>query len=108
MKELVTITGPQSSDVGQLLFYMLGIFIKNVSIQNNQQQLGLYIEGDKVSHCAADSILCSFTSVLHMDGSIEQLEQMKRLSIFLCQNFIIFLMEEFSNQCVWLYFQSST
>ncbi|XP_019860392.1 PREDICTED: uncharacterized protein LOC109588716 [Amphimedon queenslandica] len=49
VKELVTITGPQSSDVGQLLFYMLGIFIRNVSVQNNQQQLGLYIEGDKIS-----------------------------------------------------------
>ena len=48
MKEYPS-TIPQRSDVGQLMFYMLGIMIQNVS-DNDQYQLGLFIEGNQVNY----------------------------------------------------------
>ena len=44
---------PENSDVGQLLFYMLGTFIVN-SEMNEQQQLGIFIEGEYVSYYVND------------------------------------------------------
>ena len=49
MKDSITMPTPETSDVGQLLFYMLGIFVIN-SEKNKQQQMGLYIEGEHVSY----------------------------------------------------------
>ena len=42
MKEHVNVPVPQNSDVGQLLFYMLDIYLN--CNKNEQQQLGIYIE----------------------------------------------------------------
>ena len=55
MKDSITMPTPETSDVGQLLFYMLGIFVIN-SEKNEQQQMGLYIEGEHVSYYVDDHI----------------------------------------------------
>lgn len=56
MKDSITMPTPETSDVGQLLFYMLGIFVIN-SEKNEQQQMGLYIEGEHVSYYVDDHII---------------------------------------------------
>ena len=56
MKDSITMPTPETSDVGQLLFYMLGIFLIN-SEKNEQQQMGLYIEGEHVSYYVDDHII---------------------------------------------------
>ena len=53
MKEHINVPIPENSDVGQLLFYMLGTFIVS-SEKNEQQQLGIYIEGEHVSYYVND------------------------------------------------------
>ena len=68
MKEHVNVPVPQKSDVGQLLFYMLGTFIVN-SDKNEQQQLGIYI-GEHVSYYLNDNCIKGHLEVVKFGISI--------------------------------------
>ena len=58
MKEHVNVPVPQNSDVGQLLFYMLDIYLN--CNKNEQHYLGIYIEGEHVSYYLNDKGVVKF------------------------------------------------
>ncbi|XP_019854084.1 PREDICTED: uncharacterized protein LOC109583265 [Amphimedon queenslandica] len=70
MKEYSS-TIPQRSDVGQLLFYMLGVMIQNVS-DNNQYQLGLFIEGNQILLCYGSATVSVGSREVEMDFKVLQ------------------------------------